>query len=171
MPMLTRFTGEQSRRIDDAAHRAPHSGVRRSAASLLLSAPAYLADREGIVTNHKPLRRLYRGACGQEAWWTQASTGVRAPTAMPVAPNHRWSIDFVSDSFTDGRRFRVLTVVRPHARVRGWLRTRRSRAPPLGAHRELAPTKHPLNCDRPATATVIALTSGARPGAAASSLS
>lgn len=26
-------------------------------------------------------------------------------------PVHRWSLDFVSDQLTDGRRFRVLTVV------------------------------------------------------------
>lgn len=30
---------------------------------------------------------------------------------IPLAPNQRWSLDFVSDQLTDGRRFRVLTVV------------------------------------------------------------
>jgi len=30
---------------------------------------------------------------------------------LPLAPNERWSLDFVSDQFTDGRRFRILTVV------------------------------------------------------------
>ncbi len=29
----------------------------------------------------------------------------------PMAPNDRWSLDFVSDQLTDGRRFRILTVV------------------------------------------------------------
>lgn len=29
----------------------------------------------------------------------------------PMAPNDRWSLDFVSDPLTDGRRFRILTVV------------------------------------------------------------
>jgi transposase InsO family protein len=28
-----------------------------------------------------------------------------------MAPNDRWSLDFVSDQLTDGRRFRILTVV------------------------------------------------------------
>jgi putative transposase len=28
-----------------------------------------------------------------------------------MAPNERWSLDFVSDQLTDGRRFRILTVV------------------------------------------------------------
>ena len=30
---------------------------------------------------------------------------------VPDQPNQRWSLDFVSDAFTDGRRFRVLAVV------------------------------------------------------------
>jgi putative transposase len=30
---------------------------------------------------------------------------------IPQGPNQRWSLDFVADTFTDGRRFRVLTVV------------------------------------------------------------
>ena len=30
---------------------------------------------------------------------------------VAMAPNDRWSLDFVSDQLTDGRRFRVLTVV------------------------------------------------------------
>jgi transposase InsO family protein len=31
--------------------------------------------------------------------------------ALPSRPNERWSLDFVSDTFTDGRRFRALAVV------------------------------------------------------------
>jgi putative transposase len=31
--------------------------------------------------------------------------------AIPQAPNQRWSLDFVSDTLTDGRRFRILAVV------------------------------------------------------------
>ena len=30
---------------------------------------------------------------------------------VPMAPNQQWSLDFVSDQLTDGRRFRTLTVV------------------------------------------------------------
>jgi putative transposase len=30
---------------------------------------------------------------------------------MPAAANVRWSLDFVSDAFADGRRFRVLCIV------------------------------------------------------------
>jgi transposase InsO family protein len=34
-----------------------------------------------------------------------------APFAVPRAPNDRWSLDFVSDQLTDGRRFRIFTVI------------------------------------------------------------
>lgn len=37
--------------------------------------------------------------------------GTRAPMLVPQWPNDRWSLDFVSDQFIDGRRMRVLVVV------------------------------------------------------------
>ena len=36
--------------------------------------------------------------------------GTRRPIETPTAANQRWSLDFVSDQFTDGRRFRILEV-------------------------------------------------------------
>jgi transposase InsO family protein len=39
----------------------------------------------------------------------EARTG--APMAIPQGPNQRWSLDFLSDAFIDGRRFRILAVV------------------------------------------------------------
>jgi putative transposase len=35
----------------------------------------------------------------------------RAPILVPHAINQRWSLDFVSDTLRDGRRFRILCVV------------------------------------------------------------
>lgn len=37
--------------------------------------------------------------------------GVRAPMLASHRPNARWSLDFVHDQMTDGRRFRVLVIV------------------------------------------------------------
>lgn len=37
--------------------------------------------------------------------------GTRAPLAIPQGPNQRWSLDFLSDAFAEGRRFRILAVV------------------------------------------------------------
>jgi putative transposase len=33
------------------------------------------------------------------------------PMTIPQAPNHRWSLDFLSDALADGRRFRILAIV------------------------------------------------------------
>lgn len=37
--------------------------------------------------------------------------GLRAPMKAPDRPNACWSLDFVHDQMTDGRRFRILGVV------------------------------------------------------------
>ena len=37
--------------------------------------------------------------------------GTRAPMTLPGAINQRWSLDFVADALSDGRRFRILCVV------------------------------------------------------------
>jgi putative transposase len=35
----------------------------------------------------------------------------RGPVPTPVAANGHWSMDFVHDQLSDGRRFRILTVI------------------------------------------------------------
>jgi putative transposase len=73
----------------------------------------WLLEREGVRMNHKRFRRLY----GEEKLQVQRrrgrrrAIGVRAPLALPQGPNQRWSLDFVADQLTTGRRFRILTVV------------------------------------------------------------
>jgi transposase InsO family protein len=37
--------------------------------------------------------------------------GTRALMTIPQDANQRWSLDFVSDTLTDGRRFRILCVI------------------------------------------------------------
>ena len=37
--------------------------------------------------------------------------GIRWPMVTPLAADQRWSLDFISDQLTDGRRFRILAVV------------------------------------------------------------
>nr|WP_234055274.1 MULTISPECIES: IS3 family transposase [unclassified Xanthobacter] len=69
--------------------------------------------RQGIVMNHKKLRRLYREEKLQvrRRGGRKRALGTRRPMGVPDRINVRWSLDFVSDAFTDGRRFRVLAVV------------------------------------------------------------
>jgi putative transposase len=72
-----------------------------------------LLKREGFVINQKKLFRLYREEklAVRRRGGRKRAIGTRAPMTVPMVPNDRWSLDFVSDQLTDGRRFRVLTVV------------------------------------------------------------
>jgi len=74
--------------------------------------------RQGIEMNQKKLRRLYREERLQvrRRGGRKRALGTRRPMILPTAPNERWSLDFVSDAFTDGRRFRVLAVVDDYTR-------------------------------------------------------
>jgi len=71
------------------------------------------ARAEGLLLNHKKLRRLY----GEERLQVRRrggrkrALGTRAPLTLPQGPNQRWSLDFLHDQLSDGRRFRILAVV------------------------------------------------------------
>jgi putative transposase len=103
----------RSGRPDDAAMRIrlrELAAVRRRFGYRRLH---ILMRREGFVMNHKKLRRLYREERLQmrRRSGRKRALGTRAPMAIPQGPNQRWSLDFLSDAFTDGRRFRILAVV------------------------------------------------------------
>jgi putative transposase len=70
-----------------------------------------LMRREGLVMNHKKFRRLYREERLQVRRRSKRALGTRAPLTIPQGPNQRWSLDFLSDAFVEGRRFRILAVV------------------------------------------------------------
>ena len=72
-----------------------------------------LLKREGFLVNHKRLFRLYREErlAVRRRDGRKRASGTRAPMTVPTRPNDRWSLDFVSDQLTDGRRFRILAIV------------------------------------------------------------
>lgn len=72
-----------------------------------------LLRREGIAVNHKKLRRLYAEERLQvrRRRGRKRALGTRAPLAIPQGANQRWSLDFLGDALSDGRRFRILAVV------------------------------------------------------------
>ncbi|ABF65700.1 Hypothetical protein yagA [Ruegeria sp. TM1040] len=72
-----------------------------------------LLGREGWQVNWKKIYRIYReeGLTVRKRGGRKVAIGTRAPMSIPQGPNHRWSLDFVSDSLSDGRRFRVLCVI------------------------------------------------------------
>ena len=74
-------------------------------------------DKYGAV-NHKRIRRLYCAARLQVPKRPSKHTKYRTkPLVQAEHPNHRWSMDFVSDSFLNGRRFRVLNIIDDFTRV------------------------------------------------------
>jgi len=63
--------------------------------------------------NWKKLYRIYKegGLTVRKRGGRKRALGTRAPMAIPQGPNQRWSLDFVSDSLSCGRRFRILNVI------------------------------------------------------------
>lgn len=103
----------RSRRPDDAPIRArlrEIAAVRRRFGYRRLH---ILLRREGLQLNHKKLRRLYAEERLQvrRRGGRKRALGTRAPLALPHGPNQRWSLDFLHDQLSDGRRFRILAVV------------------------------------------------------------
>jgi putative transposase len=108
----------RSRRPDDTAVRSrlrELAALRRRFGYRRLH---LLLDREGVHINHKRLRRLYREERLQvrRRGGRKRALGTRAPMSLPQGPNQRWSLDFVSDTLSDSRRFRILTVVDDYSR-------------------------------------------------------
>ena len=95
---------EIRQRLRDLAGERRRFGYRRL---------GVLLAREGMTMNPKKLYRLYReeGLSVRRRRGRKRATGTRAPMTIPQAPNQRWSLDFVADVLSWGRRFRVLAVV------------------------------------------------------------
>ena len=103
----------RSRRASDAVHRRRIRELAQERRRFGYRRLMILLRREGVAMNHKRFRRLYReeGLQVRKRGGRKRALGTRAPIELPTGPNVRWSMDFVSDSFTDGRRFRVFAVV------------------------------------------------------------
>ena len=100
-------------RADDGALRDRMKSIARERRRFGYRRIHVLLRREGMTVNHKRLFRLYREEklSVRKRGGRKRALGTRAPMLVPLMPNQRWSLDFVSDQFTDCRRFRVLTVI------------------------------------------------------------
>ena len=103
----------QATRPDDVALRQRLKALAQERRRFGYRRLHVLLRREGQVVNRKRVQRIYR-----EEWLTvrrrggrKRAVGTRRPIEIPLAANQRWSLDFVSDQMTDGRRFRILTVI------------------------------------------------------------
>jgi putative transposase len=103
----------QATRIDDGLLRERMKAIAHERRRFGYRRLHVLLRREGYVVNHKRLFRIYREEklTVRRRHGRKRAMGTRAPMLIPMAPNQRWSLDFVSDQMTDCRRFRVLTVV------------------------------------------------------------
>ena len=105
-------------RVDDAAlrermkaiaHKRLRFGYRRARSAAARGAPG---QPQAVV----PYLSRREAGCRRRGGRKRAM-GTRAPMLIPMAPNQRWSLDFVSDQMTDCQRFRVLTEVDDCTRV------------------------------------------------------
>jgi putative transposase len=103
----------RSRRPDDAALRARLRALAHERRRFGYRRLHILLRREGWTVNRKRVQRIYREErlMVRKRSGRKRALGPRAPMAVPDRPNACWSLDFIHDQMTDGRRFRVLVVV------------------------------------------------------------
>jgi putative transposase len=108
----------RSRRADDVQIRIRLRELANERRRFGYRRLGILLAREGIEMNRKKLFRLYQeeGLAVRRRRGRKRALGTRAPMVLPDGPNRRWSLDFVSDAFTDSRRFRILCVVDDYTR-------------------------------------------------------
>ena len=72
-----------------------------------------MLKREGWKVNHKKVERIYReeGLALRRRKRRKKFVGKRVPLPVPTGPNQHWSMDFVHDRLTSGRKIRSLTIV------------------------------------------------------------
>jgi putative transposase len=103
----------EARRPDDAALRERLKALAQERRRFGYRRLHVLLRREGHAVNSKRVQRIYREErlTVRRRGGRKRAIGTRRPLEAPTAANQRWSLDFVSDQLTDGRRFRILAVV------------------------------------------------------------
>ena len=95
--------GHLRERLKALAHERRRFGYRRL---------HVLLRREGHLVNRKRVQRLYREEklTVRRRSGRKRALGERRPIEPALVADQRWSLDFVADQMTDGRRFRILEV-------------------------------------------------------------
>lgn len=103
----------RARRCDDGALRERLKALAFERRRFGYRRLHVLLRREGWAVNKKRVQRLYREErlMVKKRGGRKRALGLRAPMKAPDRPNACWSLDFVHDQMTDGRRFRILAVV------------------------------------------------------------
>ena len=76
-----------------------------------------LLQREGWQVNHKRVYRVYvEEKLSLRRKRSRKRSSVRQPLAEPTASNQVWSVDFMTDALSCGRKFRTLNIVDDYTR-------------------------------------------------------
>ena len=114
MVQLSRSTHQYKRKHKD------DSELQDALAELTTKRPSigywqccYRLWNRGAIWNHKRIYRVYTEMKLniRRRSKKRLPARVQQPLSIPTAPNQMWSIDFMSDSLTDGRRFRLFNVI------------------------------------------------------------
>ena len=83
----------------------------------------YRLRRKGYSCNHKRLHRVYKllKLNIRRRIKRRLPQRVKQPLVVPEALNQVWSMDFMSDSLVDGRRFRLLNIIDDYNRESLWI--------------------------------------------------
>lgn len=90
--------------IRDIAYAQPRYGIRRV---------YWWVRQQGFETGRHRVHRIYReeGLVVRKRRRKRLKAIIRRPMIVPTAPAERWSMDFIHDQLSDGRRFRVFNAV------------------------------------------------------------
>ncbi|MEO1200838.1 MAG: IS3 family transposase [Pseudomonadota bacterium] len=103
----------RSRRPDDGALRSRLRELANERRRFGYRRLFVLLRREGERSGLNRIYRLYReeGLTVRKRRARRKAVGSRTPILVEAKPNARWSLDFVHDQFSCGRRFRILNIV------------------------------------------------------------
>ena len=115
-----RYTGFPRSTMRYRSIRDPQELLRARIVELAQERPRWgyrmihvMLRREGRPVNRKRVQRLYReeGLAVRSKGKKRRSQAARPIREVLSGPNERWSMDFVSDTLSQGRRFRCLTIL------------------------------------------------------------
>lgn len=68
---------------------------------------------EGLPWNHKRIERVYRllGLNKRQPTRKRIPVRVKETLQVPTKPNETWSMDFMHDSLSNGRKFRIINII------------------------------------------------------------
>lgn len=100
-------------RKDDSSVEAHLTSLTDKHRSIGFWSCYYRLRNRGAGINHKRLYRVYTGMRLNQRRPSKKRLPerVKQALAVPTAHNQCWSLDFMSDALTDGRKFRILNVI------------------------------------------------------------